>query len=144
MQFFLFAQQLVHGFAVHFVGNTAVYRANGSALRLIVEALALSTLIGSDIVYINGYRSMRKRGISNRAIHEGKRTFNGSAVGDGPFYTAFIDRVIWTFRFTCATVNTFVGDLNSHKKSVCLVYVRTKLQLRIKYPSLQFLNKTEI
>ena len=139
-----FSQQFINCFAVHFIWHTAVHRANGSALRLLVKALAFGTLVRSDIINIYGYGSMRCQCIGNRSVHKSIGAFYCGTVCNSPLYPTLIYRVIRTFRFTGAAVDTFIGDLNSHKKSLCLVYVRTKLQLRIKYHSPCFLNKSEI
>ena len=104
-----FGQQFINCFPVHLIGHAAVNRTNGGTLWLFVETLALGTLIGGDIIHIYSYRGMGRKCIGNRSVHKGIGAFYSGTICNSPFYTAFIDRVIRTFRFTGAAVDTFIG-----------------------------------
>jgi hypothetical protein len=53
VHFLLFGKELIDCLLVHFVGDAAVYRTNSGTLGLFVEALALSALVGGNIISIN-------------------------------------------------------------------------------------------
>jgi hypothetical protein len=79
-----------------------------------MEALALGAFIGNDIISIDTDWRITLVGVDGGSVEEGKRSFNAGAVGDRPFHTAFIDRIIWAFGFAGAAIDAFFCDLNCH------------------------------
>ncbi len=53
VHFFFLGQQFFYCFLVHFVGYTAIHRANGRTLGLFVETLAFGAFIGRNIISVN-------------------------------------------------------------------------------------------
>ena len=114
MQLFLFRQQLVNRLAIHFVGNAAVYRTYGRALRLLMKTLAFRTLIGSDIIRIYADGGIALGGVNYGAVEQRKGSFYAGTVCECPLYAAFVDRIVGALRFTGAAIDAFFSDLNSH------------------------------
>jgi hypothetical protein len=79
-----------------------------------MEALALRTFIGDDVICIYADRSILCICVKGRTIEKGKTSFYGCAICDGPFYATFINCIIGTFGFTSTTIDTFFSDFNSH------------------------------
>jgi hypothetical protein len=121
VHFGFFGQQLVNRFAVHFIRNAAINRANGCALWFFVETLALGAFVWGDIIGINAYRRKTLFGAYSCSIHQGKITFDGCSVGDGPLNATFINRVIRTFGLAGAAVDTLFSNFDCHTKWVCWV-----------------------
>jgi hypothetical protein len=143
MQLGLLTQKLLHGFPVHFIGNTTIDRTYRRALRLFVKALALGTFIGSNVIsiYCNGI--MWCTGTGNTSIHKRKIAFYRSTVCYLPFHSTFINSRIGTFGFAGAAIDTFVSYFYSHlisnlkisnilqPQSLCIsVYYQLKLFIR--------------
>jgi hypothetical protein len=114
MQPVLLGHQFVYRFPVCFVGHTAIYRANGSALRLFMKSLAFGTLVWNDIVNIRTYGCIPLVGIHAGAIHHRKSPFYGGSIRDSPFNATFINRIVRTFGFAGPAIDTFFRDLYSH------------------------------
>ena len=103
MQLLFFGHQFVNRFFVQVIRYTAVNRANSSALRLFMEALAFRTFIRDDVICIYADRRILCISIKERTIEKGKTSLNGCAICDGPFNATFINCIIGTFGFTSST-----------------------------------------
>jgi hypothetical protein len=79
-----------------------------------MEALTFGAFIGRDVIGIDRDRSMFGAGIHELTIHQGERTFYGCSIRNRPLNTPFVDGIVRTFGLTGATINTFIGDLDSH------------------------------
>jgi hypothetical protein len=114
MQPLLFGQQLVYGFPVHFVRNTAIHGAYRRALGFFVKALAFRTLIGNDVVGIDADGGETLSRVHRSAVKERKAPLYGRPVGYSPFHAAFINRIVGAFWLAGPAINAFFGDLNRH------------------------------
>jgi hypothetical protein len=84
-----------------------------------MKTLALCALAGNDIISIYSDRGITLVSVHNRTIYQGMLTFHSGAIGNGPFHTTLIDRVIRTFGLAGSAIDTFFGYLDSHN-SDCL------------------------
>jgi len=111
----LFAgQQLFFRLSAVGVIYTTVDRANGSALWLFVKPYTFGTLVRYDVVEIIGYGFLLSIHIYLAAVFQ--LVFAGYAgpVGDCPFYTPFVNRVIGAFWFASPTIDAFVCYDDGH------------------------------
>jgi hypothetical protein len=115
---FFFCQQFFYGFAVHFVRNTAVNRANGGTLGLLMKTLAFGAFGWNDVIGIHSDRGITLASVYHRAINQGKTAFYFGAIGNGPFHSTLVNRIVWAFRFAGSAIDTFFCDLYSHNFSL--------------------------
>jgi hypothetical protein len=87
-------------------------------LRLIVKCHALGTFIGHDIKIIGGEKAHRSAG---RGVGRAERL-----ASERPVRSAFIDRVVRAFRFTCTTVDAFRCNHDGHGSKYLLYYYMTE------------------
>jgi hypothetical protein len=115
MQPGLLGQQLVLGFFMSAVRDTAIHRTNGCALWLIVEALALGAFIRNDIVEFIGYWLIFSIGVYLRS---GVGNSNGATQCGffciRPLLSRFINGMVRAFGDTGIAVDAFIGDNDSH------------------------------
>ena len=109
-------EQVFFAFAVVRIVNTAVDRANRSALRLIVKANAFGAFVGNDIVNVQCDRILWRLCIGRKAALSCKFSPQRGAIRESPFRTAFIDGVVRAFRLAGPAVDTFFGDFDRHNK----------------------------
>jgi hypothetical protein len=128
MQPFLLLHQLLHSFLVHFVGNTAIDRANSRALRFFMKTLAFRALAWRDVISVVGYGRIALTRINNSTVNEYISSFYAGAFGDCPFHATFINSIVWALGLAGTAVDTFIGYLNGHKVGLGLsiTFVRQK------------------
>jgi hypothetical protein len=80
-----------------------------------METLAFRALVGDDIVGIVADRCILQIGVQGGTVKQCEGTLHRRAIGKGPLDATLIDRVVGTFRFTSAAVDTFFSDLDGHE-----------------------------
>jgi hypothetical protein len=114
MQPVFFCKEFFDGFPIHLVGDTAVDRANRSALGLFMKTLTFGAFIGNDIIGIDTDRGIALVGVDDGTIEQGKGSFYAAAIGYGPLHTTFIDGIVRALGLAGSAVDAFFGNLNSH------------------------------
>jgi hypothetical protein len=79
-----------------------------------MEALAFGAFIGNDIIGVDADGRIALGGVDGGTVQQGKGSLDAAAIGDGPFYTAFIDSVIGALGLAGAAVYAFFCYFNSH------------------------------
>src|SRR3569832_377388 len=105
MKLLFSAEKDIITFAVVRIVNAAVNRANGSALRLIVETFAFGALFRDYILQVHGNGSLRSIGVNLCSVCLSIATLYGCSVAETPFSSAFIDCIIGTFWFTSTAID---------------------------------------
>jgi hypothetical protein len=102
------------------VGYAAIDRTHCRALRLLVKAHALGTLVGYDVIKIVGNGLVFVFGIHHSIALEGVGTAHRVALRNGPLHAALVDGVVGAFGFASTAVDALVGDHDGHSVvSVC-------------------------
>jgi hypothetical protein len=115
MQCRFFGQKLLVGLFKVLVGHTAVNRANGGALGLVVKAFALGAFIGNDKIHIHAAGCLRVRGIGFKAGAEAfEHACQGGSIGKAPLGAAFVYSVIGAFRLAGPAVYALISYFNGH------------------------------
>jgi hypothetical protein len=133
MEAFLLGKELIHGFLIHFVWYAAIHRAYRGALGFFMEPLTFSAFIGDYIVNVHTDGGIALAGVYDRSVEQAKRAFDAGAICKGPFYAAFINRIIGTFRFASPAIDTFFRYFNSHNFQKLGSYLNLFLQSNYKY-----------
>lgn len=109
-----FSKELLFGLHMILVWYTAVHRANGGTLGLLVESLALCALIGDDIVdiVVHGFLRFACIDLASAWGHDGAD--QRGAVREPPFLSTLIDRIVRALGFTGPTIDAFIRDLYRH------------------------------
>ena len=84
-----FAQQLIFRFNMLFIGQAAIDRANGGALRFFVKPFALGAFIGYNIIKLVGYRFVRRLGIYHISVEVFYHTFQPGTIGKMPGFAGY-------------------------------------------------------
>src|SRR5690606_11990382 len=103
------------------IRQTTINWTHCSALRFFVKSYALCTFIWYYIVYFLVNRGVVFQGINSSPISQCVFTADGGAISHTPFYTWFINRIIGTFGFTGATIDTFIRYIYGHNLSQVFV-----------------------
>ena len=101
------------------VGHATIYWADCRTLGLFVEAHALRAFIWHDVVVFVGYGRVFAVSIHRLTRLQRVGALHSVAIGNGPFYTAFVDGVVGAFWLAGPAIDAFVSDKNCH--STCLL-----------------------
>ena len=144
-------QQLLLAFHMGLVGQAAVYRADGSALGLVVEALALGALVGDDEIKFVGNRGVVALGIDLFTPQVRYHAFQPGAVGKTPGLGGGVDGVVGAFGNAGVAVDAIFRDLNSHilvNLIIMLTMILAKFGCRLPFvlykPLLRHNNKINV
>jgi hypothetical protein len=110
----LFSQQQFLGFTVFRIVNTAVYRTDGSALRLVVKANTFSAFGVCDVVHFHAAGVVFLFRIY--AAHSGvlALSFEPRSFSKFPACASFVNGVVWTFWLACTAVDAFISNHYGH------------------------------
>jgi hypothetical protein len=92
-----------------------------------MKALTFGAFAGNDVIGIYCDRRISLSGIYQGSIYKGILSFHTGAIRNGPLYSAFIDRIVRTFRLAGTTIDTFISYFNSHNFSTLILLCQTKI-----------------
>src|SRR5690606_11021688 len=122
MQPGLFSQQGFLVFYVVRIGNTAVNRTNGCALRLLMKTDAFGAFIRYDITEFLRNRHLFCFATHYRTISK-INLIQAGAIAPGPRYPSFVNRGVRAFRLDVSTVDTFVCDYYSLDRPIINIFI---------------------
>src|SRR5690606_30744395 len=94
--------------------HAAIYRTNGSALRLVMKTNTLGALVRNNVIDVHTHRFLSFVGFVGIAHRRGEYSVQRSSVRKSPFFSAFVYRVIRTFGFAGPAIDTLVRNDYRH------------------------------
>ena len=110
----LLPKELLLGFHMVLIGDTAIHWADRRTLGFIVESHAFGAFIGYYIIDLIAYRFLYLIGIHLLAIGQYHLSGKGSAIAVSPFIGPLINCIVGALRLTSSAIDALICNNYSH------------------------------